>query len=247
MVAELVINRPDKRNAMTDEMWERLPVLIAEVDADPSISVLVVRGSTPEAFCAGADIAEYRARVGDREWADRSRITVGAALDAVRSMAKPSVAAIGGICVGGGVGIALACDLRIADHTATFAIPPARLGLVYPFPDTRDLVLLIGPSRAKRLLYTGCRFDATEALRIGFVDELAETVVDQAHRLADEIASSSQYSVRAMKRTIGLVVGGQFQESEETWRLAGDAMAGEDHAEGIQAFLERRSPRFTYH
>ncbi|MDH3308337.1 MAG: enoyl-CoA hydratase-related protein [Acidimicrobiia bacterium] len=124
--ATLVINRPDKRNAITDAMWERIPTLAAEVDTDPSVNVLVTRGSIPEALCAGADIQEYRERVGDPEWGERSRITVGAALDAIRHMGKPTIAAIRGVYVGGGVGIALGCDLRVADTTASFSIPLAR-------------------------------------------------------------------------------------------------------------------------
>ncbi len=247
-VATLVINRPDKRNAITDAMWERIPSLTAEVDADPSVKVLVVRGSIPEAFCAGADIQEYRERVGDPEWGDRSRRTVGAALDAIRTTGKPTIAAIRGVCVGGGVGIALGCDLRLADATATFSIPPARLGLVYPFADTRELVSLVGPSQAKRLLMTARTFDAEEAAAIGFIDELTgpDELMDSVMALATEIASRSQYSVRAMKRTIQLVQSGQTEESEETWRLSGEALQGADHAEGIQAFLEKRPPRFTY-
>lgn len=246
--ATMVINRPDKRNAITDAMWERIPSLTAEVDADRSVKVLVIRGSTPVAFCAGADIQEYRERVGDAEWGERSRITVGAALDAIRNMTKPTIAAIQGVCVGGGVGIALGCDLRVADTTATFSIPPARLGLVYPFADTRELVSLVGPSQAKRLLMTATTFDAEEAAAIGFIDELTapERLADTVSHLAGEIASRSQYSVRAMKRTVNLIQAGQTDESEETWRLSGDALRGEDHAEGIEAFLEKRPPDFTY-
>jgi enoyl-CoA hydratase/carnithine racemase len=246
--ATLVINRPEKRNAITEAMWERIPNLAASIDADPSVKVLVIRGSIPAAFCAGADIQEYRERIGDLEWGARSLITVGAALDAIRTMAKPTIAAIRGVCVGGGVGIALGCDLRLADTTATFAIPPARLGLVYPFADTRELVSLVGPSHAKRLLMTARTFGAEEAAAIGFIDQLTEPddLTDAVAALADEIGTCSQYSVRAMKRTINLIQAGQTEESEETWRLCGEALRGADHAEGIQAFLEKRPPRFTY-
>jgi len=247
-VAELIINRPEKRNAITEQMWVDLPGVISTVDADPSIKVLLIRGSTPEAFSSGADIGEYRARIGNPDWGERSRQIVAEGLDAIRSMSKPSIAAIEGACVGGGVGIALACDLRVASSTGFFAIPPARLGLVYPFADTRELVGLIGPSQAKRLLFTAHQFEASEARDIGFIDLMVDEgqAREAALRLATEIAHRSQYSVRAMKRTINLILEGQVAESEETRRLSGDALSGEDHAEGVKAFLEKRPARFTY-
>ena len=244
----LVINRPDKRNAITEEVWRRIPAIMSELDNDVATKVVVIRGSTAEAFCAGADICEYREGIGDPAWGERSRVTVGSALEAIRLVSKPTIAAIRGVCVGGGVGIALACDLRIADADATFSIPPARLGLVYPFADIRELISLVGPSRAKRLLFTAATFGAQEAHSMGFVDEVHETsaLLTRVAALAGEIGSRSQYSVRAIKRTINIIQGGQLVESEETWRLSGEAFEGEDHAEGVRAFLEKRPPRFTH-
>lgn len=244
-VAELVINRPDKRNAMTHQMWSELPALAAGLDDDPSVSVVILRSVSPGAFCAGADIEEYQAGIGDSDWSERSRSAIAGGLDSIRSMSKPTLAAIGGVCAGGGVGLAVACDIRVASHDATFTVPPARLGLVYPFAETKDLVLLIGPSQTKRLLFTGKRLTAAEALAIGFVDELADVVVGRSRSLAAEIATSSQYSVRTMKQIINLIMSGQATETKKTWKLAGDALASDDHVEGVNAFLERRTPRFT--
>jgi len=247
-VAELIIDRPAKRNAFTDEMWAALPDLVASVDADATIKVLVIRGAGTLAFSAGADIQEYRARIGNADWGERSRRTVDAAVSAVRNMVKPCIAAIAGTCVGGGVSLALAADFRIAEPSAHFRIPPARLGLVYPFSDTRTLVHLVGPTWAKRLLFTAYSLRADEALRIGLVNELAtpSELVKRARALATEIAELSQFSVRASKRYISLVLDGITSDSNETWELSGRALSGEDHAEGVAAFIEKRSPRFTY-
>jgi enoyl-CoA hydratase/carnithine racemase len=247
-IATLIIDRPAKRNAVTDAMWVALPDMLSGFDADPQIKVLVVTGSGDAAFCAGADIEEYRVRLGDRAWAERSRLSVGAGLEAVRAMAKPTIAAIRGACVGGGVALALACDMRIAEPGARFCVPPARLGLVYPFPDTKTLVDLVGPARAKSLLFTARTLGADEALRIGVVDEVvpAPLLAARVDELAGQIAAASQFSVRAAKRMINLIQAGLTAESAETWSLSSEALAGEDHAEGVTAFLQKRPARFTF-
>ena len=196
-IAELVINRPRKKNSITDAMWGRLPELVAEVDADPQVKVLVIRGSTADAFSAGADLNEYRAQVGDPEWSRESRRQVTEALVALREMAKPSISAIRGACFGGGVAIALASDFRLADTTSYFSVSPSRMGMVYLFPATVELVRTVGTAAAKRLLYTGDVFDAREADRIGLLDllvppeQLDGEVEDLCGRLCS--VSSSRY------------------------------------------------------
>lgn len=247
-VATLVINRPHKKNSITNAMWERFPELLAEADTDPEVKILVIRGSTPDAFCAGADIGEYRAQVGDPEWSRISRQRVADALVALREMAKPSISAIRGACFGGGVAIALGSDFRMADTTAFFSIPPSRMGMVYLFPGTVALVRIVGAVAAKRLLYTGEVFDAAEAERIGLIDCLAppEDLDAEIDELCAKIGSRSQFSVRATRRIIHWIEDGLTHENEEVARLTEAALEGEDHLEGVNAFLERRRPRFTY-
>lgn len=247
-VAWLIIDRQEKRNAITDAMWTAIPALIAEVGADPAVKILVLTGAGDAAFSAGADINEYRTRVGDPDWGRLSQQTVANASEAVRTMAKPTIAAIRGTCVGGGVVLALSCDLRVADQAATFAIPPARLGLVFPFGDTKALVELVGPSRAKSLLFTTRTLRADEALQIGFVDEVVpgEKLESRVQELAGEIASQSQYSVRASKRIIDLINDGLTEENDEVLELIAESLKLEDHAEGVAAFLDRRPPSFTF-
>jgi enoyl-CoA hydratase/carnithine racemase len=246
-VATLVIDRAEKRNSLTTEMWDAIPEACAEADADRAVKVMVVCGSSG-VFCSGADVAEYQARLGRPGWEEESHRAATSAFDAIRGMAKPTVAAVRGACMGGGVGIALACDLRLADPSARFAVPPARLGIVYPFSETKNLVDLVGPARAKRLLFTAEPFDALEALAMGLVDEVvaAEELDGRVAELAARICSVSQQTVRAAKRVIALVLAGQTEESAETRALAAAALAGPDHAEGVQAFVEKREPAFDF-
>ena len=243
-----MINRPRKKNSITDAMWRQIPELVDEIDADPEVKVLVIRGSTPDAFCAGADINEYRDRAGDPEWGSASRRRVSEALTTLRGMAKPSISAIRGACFGGGVAIALASDFRLADTTAFFSISPARMGMVYLFPATVELVRTVGATATKRLLYTGDVFGAEEAERIGLVDRLItpEQMDGEVVDLCRRIIAASQFSVRATKRIVHLIEGGLVEENEEAARLAIEALEGEDHLEGVTAFLERRPPRFGF-
>lgn len=247
-IATMVINRPRKKNSITDAMWRRLPELVAEVDADPQVKVLVIRGSSADAFSAGADLNEYRARVGDPEWSRESRRQVTEALVALREMAKPSMSAIRGACFGGGVAIALASDFRLADTTSYFSVSPSRMGMVYLFPAAVELVRTVGVSDAKRLLYTGDVFDAEEADRIGLLDRLVppEQLEGEVDDLCRKLTSVSQFSVRATKRIIHLIEDGLTEENDEAARLAIDALEGEDHLEGVTAFLARRPPRFRF-
>lgn len=243
-----MINRPRKKNCITDAMWGRIPDLVAGIDADRQAKVLVIRGSTGGAFCAGADVNEYRRHIGDPERGDHSRELVSRALVAVSEMAKPAISAISGACFGGGVALALASDFRVADTTAYFSVSPARMGMVYTFPGTVELVRVVGAPVAKRLLYTGEVFDATEADRIGLLDRLVspEHLDHEVDELSAKIASVSQFSVRATKRIIHLIEDGLTEENEETVGLAVRALEGEDHREGLTAFFERRSPQFRY-
>lgn len=245
-VGTLLMDRPDRHNAFSDGMWGSIPELMADVEADDRIRVLVLASSTARVFSAGADVDDLRAGLDEPEGAERGLRHIRSAFEAVLGLSKPTVVAIRGACHGGGVGLAVCCDIRLADTTATFSIPPAKLGLMYPFPALRRLVWMLGPGQAKRLLFTGRSFDATEALAIGFLDELLEPDVfeDALGRLVGEIAGNSTAAVRSMKRAVALIEEAAVDGESLVRSLELQALAGPDHIEGVNAFLEKRPPRF---
>lgn len=246
-VATLTLNRPEKKNALTLAMWTTLPGLLAQIAADPAAKVFVVRGAGGT-FAAGADIGEfetvYATPDSTRAYFDR----VGEAMEALATFEKPTVAMIEGACVGGGLGLALACDLRIAATDAKLALTPGKLGLVYSLPDTRRLVQAVGLSKAKDILFTGRLIEAEEALSIGLVDGLhAPDALDAAvAEKTAQIAAASQWTARRAKAIVGLIADGETADTAETARWLIEAVEGGDFREGRDAFLGKRKPVFPF-
>lgn len=243
-LARLLIDRADRRNSFNQAMWEQLPELLGRAIADPAVQVLILQAAEPGAFSAGADIAELGAHAHDRAWRDANQAAIRRAQHELARAEKPVIALVEGACVGGGCGLAIACDLRVAGPQARFGITPARLGLVYSLHDTKLLVDLVGPAQAKRILFTGGLIDAAEAHRIGLVDLLADDPYVVTETLAASIAAASPHSVRASKRMIRRILDGQAEDDADTVRQFNAAFDGEDYQEGVAAFLDKRSPRF---
>jgi enoyl-CoA hydratase/carnithine racemase len=246
-IATIKIYRPLKRNALNQAMWDALADAVERAASDERMRAIVLASAVPGVFSAGADIDEYRRFAGDVDWGLASQARVARALTAIASAPVPTLAAIDGACVGGGSGIALACDFRIASTTAFFSIPAVRLGLVFPHEFITALLDLVGPSAAKRILLTGRRFDADWALQVGFVDEIHPPAELDAvvSRWVEEIVSVAPGAVRATKAVIALTEQGIRQPTAETERLVEAALASADHREGVAAFLEGRAPDFT--
>ena len=238
--AHLVIARAAKRNAMTLAMWEAIPALVSEAEADPQVRALVIRAAAPGPFCAGADLTEILAHKDDPEWLAQSQAAINRTQRAVARVALPTLAFVEGDAIGGGCGLAVACDLRVATASARFAVTPAKLGLIYPLHDVKLLVDLIGPGQAKRLMYTSGIVDAAEALRIGLV----ETIAQSPAVFLDAILGVSPYSIRETKGLVRRVLEGQAEDDQTTWATFADAFKGADFREGVGAFLAKRKAEF---
>ncbi|HEX6352182.1 enoyl-CoA hydratase/isomerase family protein [Actinophytocola sp.] len=245
-VAVLTIDRPQKRNAMSFEMWSAIPDLLGKVEADESVRAVVIRGT--DHFSAGADISEFTTLRNDPEGARRYGAAVHAGERAIAELGKPTIAAITGVCVGGGCEIALACDIRVAADDARFGITPAKLGIVYNATSTKRLVDAVGPSWARQILFTADLVDASTALRIGLVNELHPTdaVVPRATAMAETMASRAPISLRGARTIITRITEGQsdLDEDETILALYEASVTSDDYAEGVRAFLEKRPPRF---
>ncbi|MBL8575457.1 MAG: enoyl-CoA hydratase/isomerase family protein [Hyphomicrobiaceae bacterium] len=246
-VGTLVIDNPARRNALAYGMWLAIPAAIDALVAHPDVRVIVVRGAGELAFVSGADISEFDTLRKDSKSAQAYEISNARAFAAVRDAGKPTIAMIRGFCLGGGMGLAVACDLRIGADDAVFGIPAARLGVGYPPDCMRDVVNAVGPQRAKELFFTARRLTGTEAACLGFLIKavpVAELEAETA-TLAATIADNAPLTIRAAKAAIDACVG---DPAAADWArvtaLAEACFDSDDFAEGRTAFLSKRAPVF---
>ena len=244
----LVFDQPERRNAISLEMWQAIPAQAAALDADPAVRVVVLRGAGEEAFVSGADISEFeRTRTGAQ--AAQSYEDVGvAAFTAVAQLAKPVLAMIHGYCVGGGMALALSADLRYAADDAVLAIPAARLGLGYHVAGLDALVRLVGPATAKEVLFTARRVSAADALARGLVNEVVTKAAleTRVREVAATIAENAPLTLRSAKRVIAeLARDGAERDRAAMRRSILACFESDDYREGVRAFLEKRKPAFT--
>ena len=244
----LVLDHPERRNAVTLEMWQAIPAAAAALDADPAVRVVALRGAGEEAFVSGADISEFeRTRTGARAAQAYEDVAI-AAFAAVARVTKPVVAMLHGWCIGGGMALALSADLRYAADDAVLAIPAARLGLGYHVAGLDALVRLVGPSTAKEVLFTARRFAAPEALARGLLTEVVAKPALEARvrTVAAAIAENAPLTLRSAKRVIGELARDPTERDGEAMRSSILAcFESDDYREGVRAFLEKRKPTFT--
>jgi enoyl-CoA hydratase len=247
-LAWLVFDHPERRNAISAEMWQAIPGAAAELEADPEVRVVVMRGAGDVAFVSGADISEFeRSRTGASASADYERNT-GRAFEALAGLSKPLLAMVHGFCIGGGMATALAADLRYAAEDGVFAIPAARLGLGYHMAGLDALARLVGPSTAKEILFTARRYDAAEARRLGLVDGVfpKADLEREVRGLAGAIAENAPLTIRSAKLALRELARDPAERDHGAVRRAISAcFESDDYREGVRAFLEKRPPRFA--
>jgi enoyl-CoA hydratase/carnithine racemase len=247
-LAWIVFNQPEKRNAVSLEMWEAMVDYVQDVTNDDAIRVVILRGAGDQAFVSGADISQFKERrrnMADQE--EYSRISAKGG-EALANLQKPLLAMIYGLCIGGGVGIALNADIRLSADDARFGVPAARLGLGYHYKGMEKLMKLIGPAYTKEIFFTArTDFSAQDALRMGLVNQVVpKAELEKFTRdYATRIAGNAPLTIRSAKNTVEQMLRPDAQRDLALLdKLIADCFNSEDYQEGVRAFSEKRKPQF---
>jgi enoyl-CoA hydratase/carnithine racemase len=244
----IVFNNPERRNAVSQEMWQLMVDHVDAVAADDAIRVVILRGAGEQAFAAGADISQFKERRRNMADEEEYRRISSRGQEALASLTKPLLAMIHGFCVGGGLGIAITCDLRIASDDARFGIPAARLGLGYHYKGMDKLMHLVGPAYTKEIFFTArTDFSAEEALRMGLVNRVApkQDLLEVTREYARTIARNAPLTIRSAKATVDQLQRPADQRDLRMLdKLLADCFNSEDYQEGVRAFSEKRRPEF---
>lgn len=244
-VGTLTFNYPEKHNAISPEMAQAAAAVIEDFASDPAIRVIVLKGAGTKAFVSGGDISQYeKNRATPEQVAQYNKMSSGFR-DALTSVIKPTIAMIRGYCMGGGLAIALRCDMRICSEDAQFSIPAARLSIGYSADSLAQLVDLVGPSVAKEIMFTARRYSAAEALRIGLVNHVVQSGMLESfvQHYADTIADNAPLAIVAAKHVINEYLKDPEQRNQALVdKAVADCFASQDYIEGRRAFMEKRKP-----
>lgn len=246
-VGYVTFNNPERHNAVSLEMWEAASSYLEDFKNDKNVRVVVFNGAGGKAFVSGADISKFESERSNKEAIDRYNIAVDAANTAIYEFPKPTIAMIQGYCIGGGVGLALCCDMRICSDNSKFGVPAAKLGLGYAFKGIKKLVDVVGPSFAKEIFYTARQFTAAEAVTMGLVNRSvpAEELESYVKNYAETISGNAPLTVDAVKFIVGETVKPSAERDLKKCAALVDAcFASEDYKEGRKAFMEKRKPVF---
>ena len=244
----LIFNRPEKRNAVGIETWQLMPDYVKDLATDDAVRVVILRGAGEQAFVAGADISQFKDRRRNMDDEAEYRRIGARGREALATLSKPLLAMIHGYCVGGGVSIAIGCDIRIASDDARFGIPAARLGLGYHYSGMEQLMALIGPSHTKEIFFTArTDLSAQDALRMGLVNQVVPKAELEAftREYALTIARNAPLTLRSAKASVNeLLRPAENRDLPMLERLIADCFNSEDYQEGVRAFSEKRRPQF---
>jgi enoyl-CoA hydratase/carnithine racemase len=247
-VARIIFNQPEKRNAVSLEMWQAVETALTEFAKDDTIRVLILSGAGGRAFVSGADISKFESERASETAVANYNATTKRVYDLVEAFDKPTIAQIDGFCIGGGVALSLCCDIRICGEGSNFAVPAAKLGLGYGFEGINRLVNVVGPSFAKEIFFSARRFDAEEARMMGLVNRVVADgqVASAAADLAAMIGANAPMTVSSVKFIVGETLK---DESARDLPACADRVKecfdSKDYIEGRRAFLEKRKPQFV--
>lgn len=247
-IARIIFNQPEKRNAVSLEMWEAVEAALGEYADDPEVRILVLSGAGGKAFVSGADVSKFESERASADAVAHYNATTKRVYDKLEAFPKPTIAQIDGFCIGGGVALSLSCDLRICGEGSQFAVPAAKLGLGYGYPGIKRLVNVVGPSFAKEIFFTARRFTAEEARIMGLVNRIVEDgkVAEAAEETAKMIAANAPMTVGSVKFIVGETVKDEAAaDLEECDRRVKACFDSADYIEGRRAFLEKRKPEFV--
>ncbi|WPB85180.1 enoyl-CoA hydratase [Sediminicoccus rosea] len=247
-VGTIVFNQPEKRNAMSIAMWDGMAEALDIFEADAAVRCVVLEGAGGKAFVSGADISQFEKNRSDADAQRQYNAKTSHGRERLANFDKPVIAKIQGFCMGGGLGIAMSCDMRIAGTGSEFGIPAAKLGIAYGFDMVTNLVNLVGPAHAHFILMTGGRLDAAEAERMGLINKLhpAESLDAEVAKITATIAVNAPLSLRANKRTVRAVLADPADRDMAAIAANQDAcFDSADYREGRRAFMEKRKPVFT--
>jgi enoyl-CoA hydratase/carnithine racemase len=247
-VGIVTFNNPARLNAVSLDMWEATKRILDDFAADDDIRVVVLTGAGGKSFVSGADISKFESERANLEAARAYNKKADAAYSSIAEFPKPTIAMIRGYCIGGGLGLATCCDVRVASDNSRFAVPAAKLGLGYGYTGLKRLVDVVGPAFAKEIFYTARQFDAAEALTMGLINRAvpSEELEGAVKAITDMISANAPLTIKAVKFTVGEILKDEGKRNlPRVTEMVEACFVSRDYNEGRAAFMEKRKPVFT--